>query len=198
MGRRTYAVAALAALAAALAVAYAPGGLAASTPPTIPWSKLPDMQTGPPPWNAGVRGLTSRLRLLGLSRLSQEGSVLHIHQHLDLYVNAQKIRLPAFIGIDIGARYITELHTHDSTGVIHVESPTQRAFTLGQVFGEWGVKLTASCVGRYCGHLRWWVDGHRVSGDPAELILRAHQEIAIAAGPPPLIVPKSYAFPPGD
>jgi hypothetical protein len=123
--------------------------------------------------------------------------VLHIHQHLDLYVNGAKVTLPALVGINIPAQYITEVHTHDTTGIIHVESPTQRSFRLGQLFGEWGVKLTASCVGRYCGPLKWWVNGQRVTGDPAQLILRSHQEIAIAEGPPPLIVPKSYGFPAG-
>ncbi len=59
------------------------------------------------------------------------------------------------------------------------------------------MKLTASCVGRYCGHLKWWVNGQQVTGDPAQLILRPHQEIVIAEGPPPLVVPKSWPFPAG-
>ena len=195
MSRRTQ-IAALAAALLATAAFLAAGADAAQR--TIPWAALKGLQTGPPPWNSGVRGLTSRLRPLGLSPLPQEGQVLHIHQHLDLYVNARKVVLPAFVGINIAKRYITEVHTHDTSGVIHVESPTERAFTLGQLFGEWGVKLTASCVGRYCGHVRWWVNGQQVTGDPAKLVLRSHQEIAIAAGPPPLVVPKSYAVPAGE
>jgi hypothetical protein len=178
-------------------LASAAAGSSATTPRTIPWAKLHGLQSGPPPWNDGVRGLAGRLRPLGLSPLPREGTVLHIHQHLDLYVNGAKITLPALVGIDIPLQFITEVHTHDTTGIIHVESPVQRTFTLGQLFGEWGVKLTASCVGRYCGPLKWWVNGQRVTGDPSQLILRSHQEIAIAEGPPPLIVPKSYGFPPG-
>src|SRR3989304_3495456 len=30
------------------------------------------------------------------------------------------------------------LHTHDSTGLLHIEAPEQRAFTLGQFFAIWG------------------------------------------------------------
>ena len=60
------------------------------------------------------------------------------------------------------------------------------------------MKLTASCVANYCGHVKFWVNGQQISGDPAALDLRAHQEIVIAQGPPPLIVPKSYAFPQGE
>jgi len=180
-----------------VALGLARTGSASSAPRAIPWAKLGALQTGPPPWNNGVGGLTERLRPLGLSALGAEGTVLHIHQHLDLYVNAKKVTLPALIGI-FDNSYITEVHVHDTTGVIHVESPTRRTFTLGQLFGEWGVKLTASCVGSYCGHLRWWVNGQRRTGDPAALILKAHQEIAIAAGPPPLVVPKSYRFPFGE
>jgi hypothetical protein len=173
------------------------GGSSAAAPRVIPWAKLRGLQSGPPPWNNGVRGLAGRLGLLGLSPLPREGTVLHIHQHLDLYVNGVKVTLPALVGIDVPSQFITEVHTHDTTGIIHVESPTLRNFRLGQLFGEWGVKLTATCVGRYCGPLKWWVNGQRVTGDPAQLILRSHQEIAIAEGPPPLIVPKAYAFPSG-
>jgi hypothetical protein len=184
-------------VAVVLALVLARGGSASSAPRTIPWAQLGPLQNGPPPWNNGVGGLTHRLAPLGLHPLGAEGTVLHIHQHLDLYVNGKKVQLPALVGINDNT-YITEVHTHDTTGVIHVESPTQRTFTLGQLFGEWGVKLTQSCVGRYCGHLTWWVNGVRRTGDPAGLTLKAHQEIVIAEGPAPRVVPKSYAFPQGE
>ena len=178
-----------------LALVLTPYGSASSPAPRpIPWAKLGPLQNGPPPWNNGVAGLTRRLKLLGLTALGAEGSVAHIHQHLDLYVNGKKVQLPPFVGINDNS-YITEVHVHDTSGVIHIESPTKKTFTLGQLFGEWGVKLTASCVGRYCGQLKWWVNGARRTGDPAGLALKSHQEIVIAAGPPPLVIPKSYPFP---
>jgi hypothetical protein len=190
-------IAAAIVVAIVLAVTLTRGGSASSAPRTIPWSQLGPLQTGPPPWNNGVAGLTDRLAPLGLSQLGAEGNVVHIHQHLDLYVNGKKVTLPALIGIYDNS-YITELHVHDNSGVIHVESPKEQDFTLGQLFGEWGVKLTANCVGSFCGHVKWWVNGTQLTGDPAALKLRAHQEIVIAAGAPPLVVPKSYTFPEGE
>jgi hypothetical protein len=141
--------------------------------------------------------LPARLQQSGLHELTMEGTALHIHEHLDLYVNGRHVTVPALVGIDQQAGFLTELHTHDASGIIHVESPVQRSFTLGQFFCEWGVKLNASCLGRYQGRLSWWVDGVRMHGDPAQLVLRRHQEIAIAAGHPPQTVPSSYAFPVG-
>ena len=75
--------------------------------------------------------------------------------------------------------------------------PALRDFSLGQFFGVWGIKLTANCVGSECGKLSWWVNGVRQSGDPAKLILKAHQEIVIASGKPPFPIPSSYKFPQG-
>lgn len=183
--------------AVALALVFTSRGSSSSSARVIPWGQLGALQNGPPPWNNGVGGLTDRLRPLGLSALGAEGTVVHIHQHLDLYVNGKKVQLPALVGIYDNS-YITEVHVHDTSGVIHVESPTHRTFTLGQLFGEWGVKLSASCVGRYCGHLNWWLNGKKQTGDPAGLALKSHEEIAIAEGPPPLVIPKSYAFPSGE
>jgi hypothetical protein len=124
-----------------------------------------------------------------------EGTVLHHHEHLDLFVNGSRVTVPPLVGI--GPGFLTELHTHDASGIIHVESPVQRSFMLGQFFCEWGVKLNANCLGRYRGELAWWVNGRLMHGNPALLPLRQHQEIVVAAGRPPTTVPTSYAFPPG-
>lgn len=126
-----------------------------------------------------------------------KGTLLHHHEHLDLYVNGRRVTVPALVGIDQQTGFLTELHTHDASGIIHVESPVRRSFTLGQFFCEWGVKLNASCLGPYQGRLAWWVNGRRMEGDPGLLRLRQHQEIVIAAGRPPTTVPGSYAFPTG-
>jgi hypothetical protein len=169
-------------------------GSATSGTRAIAWGSIPGLQTGPPPWNNSSAVLPDRLQLLGLNALGQEGTVIHIHQHLDIYVNGKKVQVPALIGIDTTDGFLTELHTHDSSGILHVESATNRNYVLGQFFGEWGVKLTSNCLGSYCGKLKWWVDGKRMFGNPAELILKAHQEIVIAAGKTPSPVPSSYKF----
>ena len=160
---------------------------------------LVGVQTGPAPWNAALDTLPDRLKPLGLNALTNEGEVVHIHQHLDIYVNGKKVTVPSQIGIYDG-QFLTELHTHDATGIMHVESPTKRTFDLAQFFGVWGVRLTPSCVGGYCKELTPWrlyVDGKPYQGDPRALELKAHQEIAIVIGTPPKTIPSKYKFPAG-
>jgi len=160
---------------------------------------LVGVQTGPAPWNAALDTLPDRLKPLGLNALTNEGEVVHIHQHLDIYVNGKKVTVPSQIGIYDG-QFLTELHTHDATGIMHVESPTKRTFDLAQFFGVWGVRLTPSCVGGYCKELTPWrlyVDGKPYQGDPRALELKAHQEIAIVIGTPPKVIPSKYKFPAG-
>jgi len=183
-------------LAACLAACAAGAGTAAAA--QIPWGKLPGLHRSPVPWTNDSSSLYRRLRPLDLDALGQEGAAVHIHAHLDVYVAGQHVKVPALVGIDVVRQFITELHTHDTSGVLHVESPSMRTFTLGQFFGEWGVKLSPSWVGPYPGPVLWWVNGKLRKGDPAALVLRAHQEIVVAVGVPPLHVPKSYRFPLGE
>ena len=163
----------------------------------VNFAQLPGLQNGPPPWNNGVGELPDRVGQVQLHTLSQQGSLLHIHQHLDVYVNGKHVTVPALIGIEDNS-FITEMHTHTPDGVLHVESAKNRPYTLGQFFGEWSVRLNANCLGRYCGHLHWWLNGTQQTGNPANLILHAHQEIVIAAGKPPPHIPSSYKFPAGE
>jgi len=107
--------------------------------------------------------------------------------------------VPQGIGIYDG-QFLTELHTHDASGIMHVESPVAKNFDLGQFFGVWGVRLTNDCVGGYCQELTPWtvyVNGQPYRGDPASLVLKEHQEIAFVIGTPPKNVPATYKFPAG-
>ena len=166
-------------------------------PVYVNFAAMSGLQTGAPPWNNGAGELQQRLGDVHLDQLSQEALAFHIHQHLDVYVNGTHVTVPALIGIYDNS-FITEIHTHTPDGVIHVESAQNRPYTLGQLFGEWSVRLNATCLGRYCGDLHWWLDGKPQTRDPADLILKPHQEIMIAAGKPPAHVPSSYAFPAGE
>ena len=163
-------------------------------------ANLPGIQTGTAPWLPEIDNLLSRLKAINLPALYEEGNVLHIHQHLDILVNSKPVTVPAGIGINAGARFISPLHTHDVSGVIHVESDVTRDFTLGQFFDVWGVRLSKDCVGGYCvkgaDTLRVFVNGKAVSGDPRSLVLREHQEIAVVYGPPSanVTVPSTYRF----
>jgi hypothetical protein len=183
------------AVVAALFFAFGRGG-GSSAPGPVDWSKLAGVQTGPAPWNAGDDHLPDRLSPLGLSALQAEGVAIHIHQHLDIFVNGKKETVPAQIGIYDG-QFLTELHTHDTTGVMHVESEKKRKFSLGEFFGVWGLRLTNSCIGGYCRPQTPWklyVNGAPYSGDPSKIVLIKHQEFAFVIGTPPKKIPSTYAF----
>jgi hypothetical protein len=176
-----------------LAIALTGGS---AKPVHVDFAQMPAAQLDAPPWNNGVGELQNRLAQVHLDPLAQEALAFHIHQHLDIYVNGKHVTVPALIGID--SSFVTEMHTHAPDGVLHVESAKNRPYTLGQFFGEWSVRLSADCLGRYCGDLQWWVNGTPQAGNPADLVVHAHQEIVIAAGKPPAPIPASYNFPAGE
>jgi hypothetical protein len=196
------------AVAAALAVVLVAGvaAVAATRSPSSPArpGALPGLQTGPAPWTANTADLAARLRAIGLPPLSpMEGTAVHIHQHLDLYVDGRPVPVPALIGIDPAVGF-APLHTHDTSGVIHVESPDVRSYTLGQFFAVWGVRFTPTDLGGYRAgggrQLRVYVNGVPDRGDPTALVLAPHQEIVVAFATTaqlPTPIPSTYQFPPG-
>ena len=104
----------------------------------------------------------------------------------------------AQIGIDTITRVISPLHTHDQTGIVHIEAEAPSEFTLGQFFTEWAVRLTSDCVGGYCKPNVPWrvvVNGQDATDDPTTIVFHAHDEIAIVIGRPPADVPATFEFP---
>jgi hypothetical protein len=188
VSRRVVLVAVVAALAilAGLSLELGRSGSSEHAASTSVPAHLPGQLTGPAPWPANTGRLAPRLAVLGLPALAFEGTALHIHQHLDLFVDGRRVSVPAGIGIDPEGRFISPLHTHDTSGVIHVESTTVRPFTLAEFFGVWGVRLGPGRLGGYTDlgrrRLRVWVDGRPLTGDPGRLVLAEHQEIVLAFG----------------
>jgi hypothetical protein len=164
---------------------------------------LPGMRATEAPWPLDIADLKGRLAADGIPTLSEEGDLLHTHQHLDIFIAGQAVPVPANIGI--GPGFIAPIHTHDERGVIHVESPFAAAFTLGQFFDIWGVRLTAECVGGYCATststLRVYVNGSLHEGDPRLIELAPRQQIAVVYGTPeegPSEIPATYGFSPNE
>jgi hypothetical protein len=172
----------------------------------VSWKDLPGLQTGKPPWPAQSDTVQTRLGNVNLTGLPQEALAFHIHQHLDLYVDGKHVTIPRFIGIARDSSspsgfIVTEMHTHRTDNVIHVESPKDLKYQLKQFMGEWGVRLTAKCLGSFkgsCDNLQWWVNGKKQKGNPADLVLKSHQEIVISVGKPPAKIPSKYDFPAGE
>ncbi len=180
----------------------------------------PPPSAGAAPWPLPSAPM-ALVRRAGLTPGTQEFFTYHVHAHLDVFVNGRRVQIPGGIGIDItdprvhrgetdGAPSygyiklcprpcISSLHTHDVTGVLHIEAPTKTRFTLGQFFQEWGVRLDGSCVGGYCkpgASVVVFVDGKRHRGNPAGIALASHEEIALVIGSPPSSIPSTYTFPP--
>jgi hypothetical protein len=161
---------------------------------------LQGIQTTPAPWAPEYAHLAQRLHVLGLPASSSMAANLHHHDLLQIYVAGEPVTIPAQVGIDEQAGYLTSLHTHDASGIIHVESPEQRSFTLGQFFDVWGVRLSATCMGSYCpdgaSTLRAFVNGTAYTGSPRDIPLTQHEDIVLAYGTPaqlPNPIPSSYA-----
>ena len=183
------------------------GGLTASTTPiTIADpSALPGLQVGTAPWVPEIAHLSERMKADQLPELTMEGQVMHIHQHLDLIVNGAAVAVPPEIGINEKAGWLSQIHVHDTRGVIHVESPYKAVFTLGQFFDVWGVKFTKDAIGGYvvdATHtLKVYVNGELYEGDPRLLLLAARQAITVVYGTAaqaPASIPTTYAFKPSE
>jgi len=198
------------ALAAVLLVIFLGGhssssGSVTGSAPTIDYAALPGIQTHKAPWPPEYGSLPDRLAPLKLSSLGVQGTTLHIHQHLDIFVNGKQVTVPALVGIYANGDanqggFFVELHTHDTSGIIHLEAPKNGAFTLGQFFGVWGVRLSSRCIGGYCAApgkpLKFYVNGKRFTGDPNNIVLRPHEEFAIVYGKPPAKIPSKYNWGP--
>ena len=164
-------------------------GTRATTPSTAAagdWSRNPDQ--------------TSTAKKAGLPMLGNENLQVHYHAHLDVIADGRPVTVPQYIGIDENAQTITALHTHDPSGVIHIESAADVPFTLGQFFTEWGQPLSGTQVGPIAigstEAVHLFVNGKEVTGDPAKYVLKAHDEVALwvgANGQTPQ-VPSSYNF----
>jgi hypothetical protein len=144
-----------------------------------------------PTWS-GLKGQV----IDGVSSNQMEQLAYHVHAHLAIYINGTQKTVPYGIGIeqpwstesdgdsefvDSGAAFYY-LHTHDDTGVIHIESPTQKLYTLGQFFAEWNQTLSSDQIGQYTGAVTTFVNGSKYSGDPADIQLTAHEVIQLDLG----------------
>jgi hypothetical protein len=93
--------------------------------PKIDYATLPGLEKGKAPWPPEYASLPDRLAPLQLSSLGVQGSTLHIHQHLDVFVNGKHVTVPALVGIyasgdSAQGGFFVELHTHDPSGIIHL------------------------------------------------------------------------------
>jgi hypothetical protein len=145
----------------------------------------------------------------GISCQTNEQTIFHIHAHLTVFVNGAARQIPAGIGIPgakaqntpqgqfiAGGDCFYWLHTHAADGIIHIESPIHRIYTLGDFFDEWGQPLGPSQVGPVKGHVSVIYNGQAYKGNPRDIPLNAHAQIQLEVGTP-LVTPISITWPSG-
>lgn len=61
--------------------------------------------------------------------------VYHWHTQLTIFSGGAQVTIPADVGVSPGCHQ--PLHTHDTTGQIHIESDVNRLYTIGDFFLVW-------------------------------------------------------------
>lgn len=120
----------------------------------------------------------------------------HIHVHLSIWINGQLTPVGQGVGIGTTQSQTSQsptlscyywLHTHDSSGVVHIESPTQHTYTLGNFFDVWADQFQQLGY-PYQLDLKsgWtaWVNGQPYKGDFRSIPLNAHTLITLAYNSP--------------
>ena len=132
----------------------------------------------------------------GIQCGSHEEALFHIHAHVAVMVNGAARGIPRGVGIapprqeeqTSSGPYVVSgscfywLHTHTADGIIHIESPVQRSFTLGDFFDIWGQPLSTAQVGPARGTVTVYLNGARFTGDPRSVPLTAHAVIQLDVG----------------
>jgi hypothetical protein len=183
---------------------------------SVPAAPTPAKDAAPWPAPADPMKLTVKA---GLTPETHEFLFLHVHAHLDVFVNGMPVTVPAGIGINIhdpgvhsakakdgstvygfidppcAQACISPLHTHDISGILHTEAKKNQFNNLGEFFTEWNVRLGDKCVGGYCkptAPISIYVDGDAYTGDPRQIGLENLREIAIVIGTLPAEVPSTF------
>lgn len=137
----------------------------------------------PPPAQAAVSGIECH---------SSEATNYHVHSHLDVFVDGQKVELPSGIGIkSTTPSCLFWLHTHDASGIVHVEAPAKKDFNLGQFVDIWNQTYTPSkpmfesVAGK---PITAYVNGTQVP-DYRNISLDSREEIVLVFGKPPAEIP---------
>ncbi|MBV9094312.1 MAG: hypothetical protein JO132_10615 [Streptosporangiaceae bacterium] len=206
-----------------LSVTSSSSGATAPGPSLAPLSTVGTLQPAPSPGAPGAESVPvpAEAPLAGLATSATgqpvaqiscqvgEQTVFHIHAHLTIFVNGQARQVPAAIGIPGAQAQQTPygpfiaagtcfywLHTHAADGIIHIESPIQRTYTLGDFFDIWGQLLGPGQVGPATGHVIALYNGRVYEGNPRDIPLTAHAQIQLDIGTP-LIAPQHITFPAG-
>lgn len=161
----------------------------------------------------------------GMPCASSMPNAYHVHAFAGIVINGRQIALPDGIGMKNPGADATyagfpnwteyascyyDIHTHDASGVLHLESNqsvplTSSIYTLGNAFDVWGMALSGTQIGPYSGTVRAYVAQVPLktaqiarsayalySADPRTIPLHSHTTTWLEIGPayvPPASLP---------
>jgi hypothetical protein len=128
---------------------------------------------------------------------SASPSGIHIHAHVTIYINGTRIPIPAYIGIASDRSCLYWLHTHDASGIIHVEAPSGSSFILGNFLDIWSQRFQQLGYPNQLADPTGWqayVGGQRFTGDLRDIPLERHTLITLAYNSPGVTPDTSYPW----
>jgi hypothetical protein len=155
---------------------------------------------------ASTSGEASGQTVDGIQCGSSEQTLFHVHSHLTIFVNGAPRQVPYGIGIP-GAQVSQSaqgpfvgtgncfywLHTHAADGIVHIESPVNRTYTLGDFFDIWNQPLSKNQVGPVHGKVTAFYNGALYTANPRDIPLGRYHQIQLDVGTP-LVAPEKISF----
>lgn len=125
----------------------------------------------------------------------------HKHALLSIYKDGKRLGLASGIGnYHTGCYHAYEMHVHDVSGMIHMETDYPVTFKMGQWFSLWQQPLSRDNVAGLVGPVRFYIIENntitRYDGNPYDIEMLPHREVLIVTGTAMSVVPK-YQWPLG-
>lgn len=136
-----------------------------------------------------------------------EHTQVHYHAVLQIFNQGQAVAIPTNLGRSAACLYWLHMHTGEQ-GIIHVESPADRIFTLGDFFQVWGAwvgspqpldsthvsSITLSGNEKLLVYVDQGDGAGAVAfpGDPKAIVLRPHEIITLEIAPPMVTPPSQF------
>lgn len=153
---------------------------------------------------------------------SMSENAYHVHVLIGFYVNGKQVAMPDQVGLyEPGqpvdgytntAKCFYYIHTHDASGVVHIESPSAAPrntslFQLQNVLDVWGMSIGPNNVGPFAGTVRTFIGQAKYGttevypssykeyfGSPGAIALYSHMAIWFEVGPPYVDPPPEIVF----
>ncbi len=86
--------------------------------------------------------------ILSINMMNEKNVIYHIHPKIEIEILGEALEIPPNVGVSPNGMKV--IHTHDGSGVIHVESPVVHQFYLKDFFTIWGKTFNSQCIVDNC------------------------------------------------